>query len=488
MNRQQRRAAEKLKGKAPTPSVQAPAKPAFQVVSQQSALDAGAALRQVLAGAQKPAQRLDAPQTSSDPAWPLAAGAAPVKLSICLITYNRARYLRKTLTTFFALANVPFDYELLVCDNCSTDETPAVVAGLMREHSQLRYVRQKKNVGADANLMAAYHTATGEYVVYLADDDQLLPEAVVQVLEYMDRHPDVGVCHCPWELWDDVAQQSFGTFYKVNAPVQFGRQDSLLLCDFVLDNHIFPEISIYRTEVVRRMLYQPRSAFWPFVHLIDALDHAKVAFLPTAYYRSITRHWPGEERQQNGFEVATSDWDSYRGGLEMMIHRSFLIQGAHGVPNEHLRKVADAVQQFVNTRMKVALRLLIGKRDYVAAHAVMVRLLVAGALTPEEAQQVRQTVMARAALQAFLQVFDATTALESVGFYKVSKAEALKILLQELRPELAIVELDCAAGEVEKDRMLVLTGSHENRATLIEAGHHPGFVMVERDLAWMFAS
>jgi glycosyltransferase involved in cell wall biosynthesis len=420
---------------------------------------------------------------------PFSTSGEKPKLSICLITYNRSRYLRKTLTDFFATANFPFDYELLICDNCSTDDTPDVIAEFAQVHPQIRYIRQKRNVGAEANLIGTYRMARGAYVVYQADDDRLVPEAVAQVVDYMDRHPDVGVCHCPWEFWDDVDQQSIGLFYSIDAPMQFDRKDSLALCDLILQNHIFPEVCVYRAEVLRRMIYLPRSAYWAFVHLIDVLDYGKVAFLPFSYYRTITRHWPGEHRQQAGHAQTMSDWDTYRGGLELMIHRAFLLQGQNGVPENQRETVAGAVNLFINKRMRVALRLLIGSEQFIAAHAVMVRLFVANALTDNEAQTMRDILVARAGLQALIQAFEANTTLECIGLYEVSDPAAMKTVLRQLQPNLTIVDLDTATTDGPgNDRMLVLTRTRDSRKALLDAGHHPGFVMVEQDLAWVFAS
>lgn len=411
-----------------------------------------------------------------------------MKLSICLITYNRSTYLRKTLTEFFTAADFSFDYEVLVCDNCSTDETSEVVAELMRDHPQLRYVRQTRNVGPEANLVAAFHMAEGEYVVYLADDDQLVPEAVARVLAYMDEHPDVGVCQCPWELWDDVEKQGRGLFYRLDAPRQFAREDSLNLCDFILKNHIFPEIGIYRAEVMRKMFYLPRTSYWAFVHVINVLEHAKVAFLPIPYYRSITVHWPGEHRKQTGHEQAATSWDLYRGGLEAMIHRAFLLKGIPGVLNEHAAAINQAVQHFVNMRLKVALRLLLGKRDFIGAHDVLVRLVAAKAIAAEEVSKLRTFIMGRAALQVLIETFDSATTLEQIGLYKVEAGATVAALLHEMRPELPIKEIDDLTLEAsDRSRTLVLTGRHESRKELLHSGYKPGFVAVEQDLLRMFA-
>ncbi|WP_319004786.1 glycosyltransferase family 2 protein [Microvirga lenta] len=414
-----------------------------------------------------------------------------MKLSVCILTYNRSSYLRKTLEHLFDNLNFMFRYEVIVCDNCSTDDTPDVVNAFESTRPELRYVRQTENVGAEANLVAAYHLARGEYIVYLADDDRLELESLGQILRFMDKNLEVGVCHCPWELWDDVEQKSQGRFYNVSSPRIFGRSDSLALCEFVLGNHIFPEICVYRAEIMRRVMYMPHRTYWAFVHVMAVLSHAQVAFLPTPYYRFITRHSPGEKREQHGNKQAVTGagWDAYRGGLEAMIHQAFRLQGMPGVPDKNRQQVAQNIQMFINMRMQVALRLLIGSKDFIAAYDVLIRLSVANALPPDQVRELHSFLAGRGALQRFLQIYNSTTQLERIGLYAMADALVVQKLLHDMQNNLTIEILsDDNLAREDKSRIFIMTSSHESRCLLVQMGFWPGLVHVERDLMSTFAS
>lgn len=89
--------------------------------------------------------------------------------SIVLPTYNRARLLEETLESVFAQEFT--DFEVLVVDDGSTDDTPAVLA---RYGERVRVLRQPNQGQGAARNLGIQH-ATGEYVVFLDSDDLWFP-------------------------------------------------------------------------------------------------------------------------------------------------------------------------------------------------------------------------------------------------------------------------------------------------------------------------
>jgi glycosyltransferase involved in cell wall biosynthesis/tetratricopeptide (TPR) repeat protein len=418
---------------------------------------------------------------------PVAAVVTP-KLSICIPTFNRCRYLENALTHLFDEQRFDFEFEVLISDNASTDGTWEFVERFMLSHRQVRYVRQTRNVGVDANLVAVYREARGEYTVYLADDDILLPEALGGVIEYLENHLNVGVCYCPLEVWDDVNDVLLGIGYPTGPEIVFRRDAALDLCNFVIEKHLFPEIFVFRSEILRKMIYTPRKAYWAFVNMINALNYADVAFLPAIFYRTITQHWEGEVREQAGIKQTMSEWDLYRGGLEYMLHRAFTYAGFAGVPPEQRVLTQQMVQNFVNIRMSVALRLLIQHRQYVSAYEVFVRLWARGALPESALAEYKPILVARASLEAFIQTFHSMTEMRMLGLFHIDGPQNVVGLIHELDAQVPVEILDQVdlGATVNKDRYLVLSGSGLHRQTLIDAGFPAGQVWAEGDLTRQF--
>ena len=98
-----------------------------------------------------------------------------IRLSICIPTYNGALHLNETLENVIAQideCDVRETVEVVVCDNASQDTTEEIVRTWMRRCPELvRYVRNERNLGFNANVDRALHEGRGEYVHLLGDDD-----------------------------------------------------------------------------------------------------------------------------------------------------------------------------------------------------------------------------------------------------------------------------------------------------------------------------
>jgi glycosyltransferase involved in cell wall biosynthesis len=406
-------------------------------------------------------------------------------LSICIITYNRAEYLRHALSGLSWLKEAPFSWEVVVFDNCSNDQTREVISqAAFQFGEQLRYAVQAHTISPENNAVAAFRMARGKFVVYLADDDGLIPEAVARIVAYMDANPGIAACQAPWEFWNNETSSSEGLFYRIEEITRFTKKDLAILFDFIIQRHVFPEIGIYRADILHKIFYQPKRAYWAYVFMVRALEFGEVAFLPYPFYRSITTHWKGEARQQHGHRQAVSEWDAYRGGIEFLLQR--MLSGT--VPDEATQARARlAVNRFMGSRMKVALRLLMAKADYLAAYDTLVRLRAWNYIKSEDLQRYRSVLPVRAAAAAIVHTVDAITTVEALALYAVSQSEKLIELVRRLKPELTFVELRTSELQgADKNGVLVIAGDEQAREALLDAGFEPGLVIVARELVDQF--
>jgi glycosyltransferase involved in cell wall biosynthesis len=113
------------------------------------------------------------------------------RVSICLPTRNRSRTLGETICAM--LAQTFRDWELIVGDDASTDDTADVVASF--SDTRIRYVRHPRNLGIYQNWNSLIPLCRGEYVAIYHDHDIYLPTIVEKSCALLDRNPRMAFVH-----------------------------------------------------------------------------------------------------------------------------------------------------------------------------------------------------------------------------------------------------------------------------------------------------
>jgi glycosyltransferase involved in cell wall biosynthesis len=108
--------------------------------------------------------------------------------------YNSKKYIRKQLDSL--LAQTYTNFEIVITDNCSTDETPQIIADYMARDSRIRYVRNETNIGLYSNFNRCFELARGEYFKWAADDDLHDPRFLEKAVAVLDSDPEVVMCWC----------------------------------------------------------------------------------------------------------------------------------------------------------------------------------------------------------------------------------------------------------------------------------------------------
>ncbi|MEG6550020.1 glycosyltransferase [Desulfocurvibacter africanus] len=101
-------------------------------------------------------------------------------VSCIITTCNRARLLARAIDS--ALAQTYSSLEIVVVDDASTDETPAIMQGYMERYKNIQYLRHERRMGACTARNTGIRAAKGEYVAGLDDDDEWLHQRVEKML------------------------------------------------------------------------------------------------------------------------------------------------------------------------------------------------------------------------------------------------------------------------------------------------------------------
>lgn len=117
------------------------------------------------------------------------------KVSIGLPVFNGGNTLRSALDSL--LAQTAGDFELIISDNASTDQTESLCRAYAEKDGRIRYVRQIVNLGAEANFLYVLERATCKYFMWAAADDIRSPDFIALNLDFLENHPDYVCSICP---------------------------------------------------------------------------------------------------------------------------------------------------------------------------------------------------------------------------------------------------------------------------------------------------
>jgi glycosyltransferase involved in cell wall biosynthesis len=126
--------------------------------------------------------------------------AAAPRVSVGVPVFNGERYLAATLDSL--LKQTYPDFELVVCDNASTDRTEEIARSYAAGDPRVRYVRNPRNVGSAGNYRCVFELARGEYFRWAAADDLFGAESLARCVDVLDAHPDVVLAYPKTRLID----------------------------------------------------------------------------------------------------------------------------------------------------------------------------------------------------------------------------------------------------------------------------------------------
>jgi glycosyltransferase involved in cell wall biosynthesis len=121
-------------------------------------------------------------------------------ISVILSTYNRAKYLDDCINS--VLEQTIQDWELIIVDDGSQDNTFEIINTYVQEFSNIRYLKhQNRKAGYARN--AGIQASFGEYITFIDSDDTYKPHHLESRLEFMQAHPDIDLIEGGCEIAEE---------------------------------------------------------------------------------------------------------------------------------------------------------------------------------------------------------------------------------------------------------------------------------------------
>jgi glycosyltransferase involved in cell wall biosynthesis len=167
-------------------------------------------------------------------------------ITIGMPIYNGERFLAKTLDSF--LRQTFTDFELIISDNASTDNTGEICREYTRRDKRIRYFRNEKNMGAGWNFRRVYSMATGKYYKQAAHDDFLEPTFLEECIAALEADSGLVLAHTRTR----TVSATGDSVECENPSLRFDSPDPLVRWrDLLLNDHMCFEIfGVFRLDAL----------------------------------------------------------------------------------------------------------------------------------------------------------------------------------------------------------------------------------------------
>ena len=127
-------------------------------------------------------------------------------VSIALPVYNGESYVAEAVESVLSQTHPHF--ELLICDNASTDRTEEICRRFAAQDTRIQYIRRDENCGSSGNFNDGFHRSTGKYFKWHAHDDLLEPTYLEKLVDVLEKDPGCVMAYPRTVLIDAEGQET----------------------------------------------------------------------------------------------------------------------------------------------------------------------------------------------------------------------------------------------------------------------------------------
>ncbi|RNI29589.1 glycosyltransferase [Rufibacter immobilis] len=204
----------------------------------------------------------------------------PPLVSIICLCYNHAPFLHEALDS--VLAQTYPNVEVLVVDDCSTDQSVSIIETYVQRHPQIKFIRHAQNQGNCASFNEVLQLSQGEFIIDFATDDVLHPERVTRQVEaFLQLPASYGVVYTDAELIDEQGV-SLGFFYKRASSGKLSPKPATgdVFAEVLGRYFICPPTMMMRRRVLEELQgYDPDLAYEDFDFWVRSARHWQYHFL-----------------------------------------------------------------------------------------------------------------------------------------------------------------------------------------------------------------
>ena len=201
-----------------------------------------------------------------------------MKISVVTASYNYQDYIKETIQS--VLEQTYNDWELIIVDDCSTDNSVDVIKSFNDE--RIKLFINEKNLGLAQTVKRGVEYATGEWIVFLESDDLITPDNIEKKVQIIKKYSDLNLIFNDCEFFGDKNKvKDFSiALKKTRILLKNKNYPTKMFYNFYLSNKIFTFSSVMaKREDLLKISYNP-----PIDSLLDWWLWVQLAYIGNFYY------------------------------------------------------------------------------------------------------------------------------------------------------------------------------------------------------------
>ncbi|MBF7093128.1 glycosyltransferase [Flavobacterium sp. ALJ2] len=215
-------------------------------------------------------------------------------VSVIMITYNHSPYIKQAIESVLS-QNTNFEFELIISNDNSTDDTDAVIRDTLANNPngyKAKYYNNETNLGMMPNSVSALNKASGKYIASCEGDDYWCDNQKLQIqTDFLENNPDFSICfHNVYlltgtELKEDNKKKKIPEITTIN---DLAKNNYIHTPSVIYRNNLFGELPKYFSEA-------PIGDY--FLHMLNA-QHGKIKYIDkimSVYRIHNTSYWSSKK-------------------------------------------------------------------------------------------------------------------------------------------------------------------------------------------------
>jgi predicted O-linked N-acetylglucosamine transferase (SPINDLY family)/predicted SAM-dependent methyltransferase len=218
-----------------------------------------------------------------------------MKVSILMITYNHEEFIAQAIDSILA-QEVDFDYEIVIGEDCSTDQTRQIVIDYQKKYpDKIRLLLPEFNLGMLPNFVSTYKACQGQYIAVLEGDDYWIsPDKLSKQVDFLDGNLDFSICFTNALLFWEDKHRNPQIFSQGQAQVSI--LEDLLRCNFISTPTV-----MYRNGLIQDFPeWYIKQSMGDWTSYILLAEHGKIGYIDeimSAYRIHKGGVWSSKDRE-----------------------------------------------------------------------------------------------------------------------------------------------------------------------------------------------